>query len=134
MTPYYEDQCTTIYLGDCREILPQLPAPTTIITDPVWPNAVVPLFGSDDPVGMMRQALAACPALPTRLAIQMGCNSDPRFTLAVPPELPFFRVAWLEVVRTSYRGRLMVTGDVAYLFGEPPPLAPWATGDPRTLH
>jgi hypothetical protein len=73
---------------------------------------------------MLRDMLEAVPATLDRLAIQMGCNSDPRFTMAVPATLAFFRVAWLEVVRTSYRGRLMVTGDVAYLFGTPPPSAP----------
>lgn len=35
-------------------------------------------------------------------------------------------VAWLEVVRTGYRGRLGHTGDFGYLFGSPPPSRPGA--------
>lgn len=124
MRPYYEDGVVTIYHGDCRDVLPELPAPDAIVTDPTWPNASVPLFGSDDPAGMMADMFYALPALPARLAVQLGCDSDPRFLLTVPPSLPFFRVAWLEVVRMAYRGRLGHTGDVGYLFGAPPPSTP----------
>ena len=95
----------------------------SIITDPVWPNATVVMFGSDDPLGMFKEMWKAWAHLPKRAAIQLGCNSDPRFLSAVPPELPFFRVAWLELVRMGCYGRLGVTGDVGYLFGQPPPLA-----------
>ena len=58
--------------------------------------------------------------LPKRCAIHLGCDSDPRFLRAVPATLPFFRVAWLKIARVGYKGRLLMTGDVAYLFGEPP--------------
>jgi site-specific DNA-methyltransferase (adenine-specific) len=122
--PYYEDDAVTILHGDCRGLLPSLPAADAIVTDPTWPNARVPLFGCDDPEGMFRDMFAALPALPARLAVQLGCDSDPRFLGVVPSELPFFRVAWLELVRIGYRGRLGHTGDVGYLFGEPPPATP----------
>ena len=56
----------------------------------------------------------------TRLAVHLGCDSDPRFMRSVPSEWPFFRVASLEIVRVGYKGRLMMTGDFAYLFGPPP--------------
>lgn len=38
MTPYYEDEATTIFHGDCREILPQLTANSAdvIVTDPPY--------------------------------------------------------------------------------------------------
>jgi site-specific DNA-methyltransferase (adenine-specific) len=121
---YYEDEAVRLYHGDCREVLPELTRVDAVVTDPTWPNARVPLFGSDDPAGMMGQMFAALPNLPKRVAVQLGCNSDPRFLLTVPRELPFFRVAWLELVRMGYRGRLGHTGDVGYLFGEPPPPTP----------
>jgi len=63
------------------------------------------------------------PSLTTRLVVQLGCDSDPRFLEGVPKSLPFFRVCWLDYVRCSYKGRLLYTGDVAYAFGEPPPAA-----------
>ena len=50
----------------------------------------------------------------------MGCDSDPRFLCAVPEQWRFLRVCWLDYARPSYKGRLLYTGDVAYVFGEPP--------------
>lgn len=125
MSPYYDDGRVVIYHGDCRDILPTLPV-GDIVTDPVWPNAVVPLFGADDPVAMFAAMWDALPTLPDRAAVQLGCDSDPRFLAAVPSALSFFRVAWLEVVRMGYRGRLGHTGDVGYLFGIPPRSRPGA--------
>lgn len=41
MKPYYDDgKGIQIYLGDCREILPQLPSPDLVLTDPPYPNGV----------------------------------------------------------------------------------------------
>lgn len=123
MKPYYEDLRAgiTIIHGDCREILPDLLPVEAVITDPVWPNASVVMAGQDDPFGLLAEMWKALSCLPTRAAIQLGCDSDPRFLSAVPESLPFFRVAWLEIARVGYKGRLLMTGDVAYLFGEPPP-------------
>jgi len=36
MTPYYEQDGCTIYLGDCREILPTLPKVDLVLTDPPY--------------------------------------------------------------------------------------------------
>ena len=36
MTPYYEDGVVTIYHGDCREVLPTLPAVDLVLTDPPY--------------------------------------------------------------------------------------------------
>jgi site-specific DNA-methyltransferase (adenine-specific) len=48
MSPYYADSSVSLYHGDCRQILPMLPACDAVITDPpygetclewdVWPN------------------------------------------------------------------------------------------------
>lgn len=42
--PYYDDGTCTIYYGDCREVLPQLPSPALVIADPPYaartPNGV----------------------------------------------------------------------------------------------
>lgn len=123
MTPYYDQDGITIYHGDCREVLPTIDA-TACVVDPVWPNARVPLAGSDRPAELFIETLEALSATVERLAVQMGCDSDPRFQAAVPARFPFFRVAWLEMVRVGYKGRLLVTGDVGYLYGPPPPAIP----------
>jgi len=36
MKPYYEKDGITIYLGDCREILPNLPKVDLVLTDPPY--------------------------------------------------------------------------------------------------
>lgn len=36
MKPYYSDDAVTIYLGDCREILPTLPPCDLLLTDPPY--------------------------------------------------------------------------------------------------
>jgi len=38
MKPYYQDEWVTIYHGDCREILPQLPKVDLVLTDMVYDN------------------------------------------------------------------------------------------------
>jgi len=36
MKPYYQDEWVTIYHGDCREILPELPKVDLVLTDPSY--------------------------------------------------------------------------------------------------
>lgn len=119
MKPYYEHGGITIYHGDCREVMPQLSA-DALLTDPVWPNTSVQLFGAGDPFEMLRQAIVAAPPGIMRIAVHLGCDSDPRFLLAVPSAWPFFRVCWLDMSRPFYKGRLLAGAEVAYFFGEPP--------------
>ena len=38
MKPYYQDEWVTIYLGDCRLILPELPKVDLVLTDPPYPD------------------------------------------------------------------------------------------------
>lgn len=118
---FYEEPRIQLYCGDCREVLPLLEKRAEIIvTDPVWPNASPALRAADDPFGLFAEAAKLFPALANRLVVHLGCDSDPRFLHAIPAELPFFRVCWLEYVRPTYKGRLLYTGDVAYIFGTPP--------------
>ena len=108
--------------GDCRDILPLDRHCDVLITDPVWPNPLPELIGSDDPDGLFRDMWSHLGKLPTRAAIILGCNSDPRMLRHVP--LPFFRCCWLRYKVPSYKGRLLHSGDVAYLYGEPPKIIP----------
>ncbi len=132
MEPYYTEPGITIYHGDAREILPTLGKVDAVITDPVWPNSHPSLFGSDKPVEMFREVM---PLIATsRVALQLGCDSDPRGFLDVIP-LPLFRIAWLEYSAPFYKGRLLYTGDVGYLFGAPPASRPGGRVIPgRCIH
>ena len=120
MTPYYEQDGIAIYHGDCREVLPTLQQPDVCITDPVWPNSVFPSVV--DPAHLFAEAAALLTG--SRLVVHLGCSSDPRFIAGVPARYPFVRVAWLKYARPSYRGRILVGSDVAYVFGSIPPSRP----------
>lgn len=123
MKPYYEEAGITIYHGDCCEILPSLSA-ESIITDPVWPNSVPTLIGWDRPYELFAEAAAHFPRAAQRAVIHLGCDSDPRFLLGVPREMPFFRMCYLRYACPVRKGRVLYGGDVAYVFGVPPKSAP----------
>ena len=49
MKPYYQDEWVTIYHGDCREVLPELPKVDLVLTDPPygvgiaeWDSKIIP--------------------------------------------------------------------------------------------
>lgn len=115
--PYYDHAGITIYHADCRHVLPSIEA-QSLITDPIWPDCEH-IFPGVNAFDLLSEALPMTNAL--RLAIHLGCDSDPRFLLSVPKRWRFFRVCTLEVARVGYKGRLLMTGDNAYLFGSPPP-------------
>jgi len=117
--PYATVGDITLYHADCRDILPQLTA-DTVVTDPVWPDADVPLRGRGAEDTLLADALNLCHEA-ERVAVQVGCDTDPRFQRSVPEQWECFRTAWLELPRKGYRGRLLHTGDVAHLYGDPPP-------------
>lgn len=117
--PYATVGSVRLYHADCRDILPKLHA-DTVVTDPVWPGAEAELEGRSDPERLLRSALQQVTPDAVRLAVQLGCDTDPRFLDAVPEWWDFFRVAWLSYAKPGYKGRLLQGADVAYLFGEPP--------------
>lgn len=124
MKPYYEHAGVTIWHGDCREILPNLDPVDIVVTDPVWPNSVTSLVGHERPFDLLAESAAFWPAVCKRAVVQLGCDSDPRILRAVPSELPFLRVCWLEYACPTRKGRVLYTGDVAYIFGSAPPSRP----------
>lgn len=123
MRPYYQQEGVTIYHGDCREVIPSLDDVfDAVITDPVWPNARADLIGKDRPYELFTEAMSILDA--NRVIVQFGCDSDPRILAGMPKRFPFFRVCWLEYPCPTRKGRLLYTGDVAYVFGIPPKSAP----------
>lgn len=120
MKPYYEQSGVTIYHGDARAIVPDLYGFDSVVTDPIWPNNSVHEFAPIEPWGLLYDVLGKCESA-DRIAIQLGCDSDPRFLSDVPVKWSFFRVCHLEIARMGYKGRLLMSGDAAYLFGTPPP-------------
>jgi hypothetical protein len=126
MKPYYEHAGITIYHGDARELVSTITA-ESIITDPVWPNSVFP--NVTNPEGLLEETLLKLttsePKIP-RIVIHLGIDSDPRFLDAVPDCWPFFRICWLEYAIPGHKGRILYSGDVAYIFGTPPRAKPGA--------
>jgi hypothetical protein len=123
LKPYYEEAGITIYHGDARKLVPKITC-QSIIADPVWPDCEH-IFPGVNAFSLLHGVLANCTGA-VRVAIHLGCYSDPRFLQAVHERWSFFRVATLDVARVGYRGRLLMTGDIAYLFGEPPTSRPGA--------
>jgi site-specific DNA-methyltransferase (adenine-specific) len=121
MKPYYQHNGITIYHADSRDILPTLAPVECVITDPVWPNVPAGLYaGSDNPYGLFVEIAAHFPKLAQRVVVQLGCNSDPRFLQAMPAEMPYLRTCWLEYALPGHRGRVLYSGDVAYVYGNWP--------------
>ena len=55
MKPYYDDgNGIVIYLGDCREILPDLPKVDLVLTDPPYGIGVGTSIGGENPSGMVK--------------------------------------------------------------------------------
>lgn len=121
LKPYYDHAGITIYLGDCREILPTLSpiGVESMLTDPVWPNAKVNLVGRGNEQALFDFAAEQAARLCRRLIVHVGSFTDPRFFASVPLSLPFGRVCLLEYARASYRGRI-IGDDAAYVFGDYP--------------
>jgi hypothetical protein len=117
LKPYYSEAGITIYCGDCRNILPELSGYETVITDPIWPNNKVEEFKGIDPQGLFDEALALMAGY-KRIAVQLGCDSDPRFNNEVT--LKYFRQMNLDYILPGRKGRLLYSGDIAYLYGVPP--------------
>lgn len=120
MKPYFQDEYVTIYHADCRQVIPQAIG-DVLITDPVWPNANAGLIGQEDPYNLFNQMLKYLSPV-KRMAIQLGCDSDVRILNEI--KLDFFRVQWLRFAVPGHKGRKLHSGDVAYLFGQPPSCIP----------
>jgi len=117
--PYYDKNGITIYHGDCRDILPHLPKVDAVITDPIWPNAETSLPGSGNAETLYAEMISNLVDA-ERVVIQLGCDCDPQMLAVTTKRWPFFRVCWLEYACPSYKGRILWTGDVAYVYGKPP--------------
>jgi len=112
----------TLYCGDAREVLPLLPPADLVVTDPPWDQASgIP--GADDPRALFA-AVAPRIARARCAAVQLGCYTDPCFCAPLASLLPFFHACWLRYVPSSYRGRVLVESDVAYVYGQPPASVP----------
>ena len=122
MKPIYQTNGITLYCADCVEVLPLLGPLESVITDPPWPG-YEHLFAIESAQKTFNAMIEALPET-TRIAVQLACNIDPAFCASVSSKLPFFRSAGLEYARPGYCGRLLHTGDIGYLYGEPPPVRP----------
>ena len=119
-TPFYQDELITLYCGDSREILPEIPpgSADVLLTDPVWPNCSpkIEIPGQHDKT-LFPEVMAMLPAGLRRWIIVLGCDSDPRFLGGVSADMPFLAAVWLRRIPPTYKGHLVYSADVAYVFG-----------------
>lgn len=125
MKPYFEQDGVTLYHGDAREIIPTIEAQSMIV-DPPWPDAEAAIIGVERARELFAEICAATPPTVSRVAVHLGCDSDPCIIAPAVARWPLFRVAWLEYALLSHKGRLLMTGDVGYLLGSPPASRPGA--------
>lgn len=113
----------TLYLGDCREILPTLGKIDVVMTDPVWPNVSEGLIpGWDRPFDLFAEVAALWET--TRIVVHLRSDSDPRILASIGNRYPFIAAQWLRYAVPSYTGRVLGGNEIAYLFGKPIPSAP----------
>jgi len=119
--PYYQDEWTTIYLGDCREVLPNLGKADDIymtITDPPWPGCNTELTKQMRYTPeLIKETLVEVSRISERLAVILGCDSDPRLLSDVPLSLPFFVACWMSRNPPTPKGYKWYSGEVAYVYG-----------------
>lgn len=108
----------TLYLGDCREIMPSVQA-DALVTDPVWPNCPAnSIAGWENPWGLWSDTCSSMPDV-ARIVVCMRSDSDPRFLKSIPAHFEFFRSIQMPYVIPGYIGRKLGGDEVAYWFGEP---------------
>lgn len=116
-TPYYQDDCVTIYHGDALELLPRLPAFDVLYTSPPY-NVGMKYSDYNDRLpdaefeAWMERWLitaAACAAETCRAYICVGDKLLPKLTNPPPPWAFAQLIAWLKPNIASGGGRM--TGD-----------------------
>lgn len=113
-----------LHLGDCLDPvtgLASLPDKSVdhVVVDPVWPNRPDVLWPDVDAKDVFaRMCAEAARAARRRLVVHLGCDTDPRFLDVVPASFPFVRVCWLRRTPPSYRGTVLYSADVVYVFGD----------------
>jgi hypothetical protein len=110
-----------VVLGDARELARAFvpPAPTVVITDPIWPNRNASLFPGIDADELLRAVLKQLVGKVSHVVVHLSCATDPRFLCAVPKHWPFWRACWLRYSVPNRQGSTLMSGDVAYVFGPP---------------
>ena len=75
--PYYQDSAVTIYHGDCREILPELPKVDLVLTDPPY-GVGVPYESFDDTTENVRMLIQSTIAPLRNIAdrVALSCGQD----------------------------------------------------------
>lgn len=116
MFPFDEN---TIVTGDALKILPQIPGDHVdlILTDPVWPGAKPELPGKRIAVELFKEASTYFRQIAPRVIIHLGMTTDPRMLAGLSYAMPFVQVCWLRWIPPAFRGPIMVSADVAYVFG-----------------
>jgi len=111
-----------IHCGDCLEVMRDWPEDAcvdAVITDPVWPDRDI--LGVDG-VKVFNRCWPTIESRTRRAAVILGCDSNPAMLAQV--RLPFRRLVWCRYARPHYKGRILYSADVAYLYGDFPSVQP----------
>jgi site-specific DNA-methyltransferase (adenine-specific) len=119
MKPYYEDSSCTIYHGDSRELLPSLPTPDVVLTDPPWPLQVKSVMeGNADAYALWGEVAPLLSG--QRLVIWHAIHNDPRGFLNPLKDWPYLRAVYIRRAIPGYFGRVLIDGEMIHVLGEWP--------------
>ena len=91
MKPYFQDEWVTIYHGDCREILPELPKVDLVLTDPPYGTTACEWDNLPDLGLLWRQLLA----IGRDISTYVFTTSQPFTTDLINSNRSMFRYEWV---------------------------------------
>jgi len=108
--------------GDCLEEMPKLTGQAdVVITDPPWPGYEhIGLAGGSaaDVEPLWHDFGVLLPDVCRRAIIVLSNLVDPRILRHIPKSLPFLTMIWMRIIPPRYRGNVLQSADVAYVFGD----------------
>lgn len=118
MTPTNTLPVNEIICGDCLEVMKDWPdnLRCRIITDPVWPDTVI--WPDIDAEKLFARAAKEICRFAQTVVVILGCDTAPNMLNSI--KLPYMRTCWLRYACPHYKGRILYTSDVAYVYGEKP--------------
>jgi len=107
-----------IICGNSLEVMKEWPdnCVEVIITDPVWPGPNI--WPEIDALDLFQRAAPIMCRIARRIVIVLGCDIAPNMLSDIT--LPYIRTCWLRYARPHYKGRILYSSDVGYVYGELP--------------
>lgn len=118
MKPFYDHAGITIFHGDCREVLPQLPPADVVLTDPPWTLQRELMEGNLRAEDLWAEVAPLLKA--NRLVLWLPIHFDPRPWLNPLADWPYLRAVYIRRAIPGYYGRALLDGEMVHVLGKWP--------------